>query len=304
MNNRLLTAWLIVFMVLLIIGIGFAMFEGISFYSGGNFTLAFLASLGICVFMFFMFFLPQQLKGSAGDFNKKIWIERWLVFPLAPLTLLIAMLPISHFLNIQHQKDEIVSHFTCAVDTAKAMFVEYEDYAHDRMQDFNYRLRHQKQLDRQNKLRAMELQLLSASYDTLHVSALRWIEASIDEPSTLDVFLMGNIDEIEYAIEDWNLQLEQFSRRMLSDEPESTARFAMPAASAQVSKQLLEDLRQRYRQTSLTQLLTPRSLFTLAVLWLLLMLPYLFQQRHSKSDQKWSGSKKIEETVYMFYWEN
>lgn len=303
MNKKLLTAWLIILMVLLIIVLGFMIFEGISFYSGGSFTMAFITTLGWCVLLFFMFFLPQQLKGGAGDFGKKIWIERWLVFPLAPMTLAIAMLPIAHFMNIQRQEGEIVKQFTCAIDTAKTMFGEYETYANERMKDYSHQLRHQMKLDRQNKMRCLQLQLLSSNYDTLHVSALKWVEASIEKPSTIDVFLMGNIDEIENAIDDWNIQLEQFSKHKLSDEHDGTQAFEVRSKSATISRQMLENLRQRYRQTSLAQLVTPWSIFAFVTLWGLLMLPYMFQKRHSKSDQSLGGTRHIPESEFMFYWE-
>lgn len=302
MNKKLITSWFHVFMVVALFAIGFAVFEGVSFYSGGDFGLAGFATIVCCIVIFLFFFIPQQLKGSSGNFDKRIWFERFFVLFLAPLSLLMAMLPISHFLNIQRQSTQIVNQFSVAVDTAKTMFSDYEEYADTRINRYGYKLRHRKPLERQNSMRALRLQLLSNNYDTLRTSALQWIDVSITEPSTLNVFLLGNIDEIEHAIRGWNRQLEQFSYHRMSDESERTGLYTMPSGSTEAACFLLEDLRSLYRQSSLSQLLTVPAFITLLVLWFFLMLPYFAQRRHSKSAIGLGITKQIAENQFMFYW--
>lgn len=302
MNKRLVFSWANTFMLAALIYIGFATFEGMSFYSGGSFTLSLWATAFVCLAVFIVFFVAQQLKGGALNFGKWIWVERFLVFPVAPFFLLLAMAPVSHYLNIQRQGPQIVNQFACAVDTAKAMFVEYEAYTDQRLRHYDHRLRQRPALDRQNRLRALQLQLRSANYDSLRTSALRWIEASIAEPSTHDVFLLGNIDEIKQAIGSWNGQLAQMASRRMSDEDELVAAFDVPSVSAGEACRLLDGLSRLYRSASPGQLASADAAVTMLWLWLLLMLPYLFQKRHSKSDQTLTGSKRVAENRFLFYW--
>ena len=104
MNKKLVTSWTNVLMVLALCVIAYNMFKGLCFYSKGDFGLAgTVTAIGVLTVGIF-FFLPQQLKGSDlyfVNFNNKIWIERFLIFLLAPMSLIIVMFPISHYLNIQ-----------------------------------------------------------------------------------------------------------------------------------------------------------------------------------------------------------
>lgn len=292
MNKKLITSWLHVFLIVALFGAGFATFEGICFYSGGNFRLAGFATSIIIVIIFFMFVIPQQLKGRDGNFVKMIIIERYFVFILAPLSLILAAFPISHFFHIQHQKSHIVKQFTCAIDTAKTMFNDYEAYANNRLNQYKYALRHQSRLNRENKMRCLRLQLLSANYDTLHTSALVWMEIYAQKPSTLNVFLFGNLEGIKQAIYDWNNQLHLLSDRRMSDESGSPEAFAIPSNSTIAATDLIDSLKQQFHQLypfSITDLLV------LLVLWLLLMLPYFFQRRHSKSTMRLFGKERQNE---------
>ena len=289
MNKRLITSWLHVILIIALLAIGYATFEGLCFYSGGNFQLAGFATSIIIVIIFFMFIIPQQLKGRDGDFKRMIFFERYFVFILAPLSLLLAAFPISHFIHIQHQETQIATQFTCAIDTARTMFSDYEAYANERMAQYKHVIRHQSRLNRENKMRCLRLQLLSANYDSLHTSATLWIEEYAQKPSTLNVFLLGNLEGIKQAINGWNDQLHQLSDRRMSDEPENTEAIASPSESATAATELLESLKQQFHQISSFSI---TDMIALLALWLMLMLPYLFQRRHSKSTMRLFGKER------------
>lgn len=283
MNKKLITSWLHVIMVIALLGAGYATFEGLCFYSGGDFRLAGIATSIIIVIIFFMFVIPQQLKGRDGNFRKMIIFERNFVFILAPLSLVLAAYPISHFFHIQRQESHIVKQFTCAIDTAKTIFNDYEAYANDRMNQYKYVLRHQSRLNRENKIRCLRLQLLSDNYDTLRASALVWMEIYAQKPSTLNVFLLGNLEGIKNAIYDWNSQLHQLSDRRMSDEPENARAFTIPSGSTIAATNLLDSLRLQFHQFYPFSI---KDVLILLVLWFMLMLPYFFQRRHSKSTMR------------------
>ena len=298
MNKRLITSWLHVFMIIALLAIFYAVFEGLSFYSGGNFRLAGIAAAFIMLLVFLMFFIPQQLKGRDGNFRKMIIFERYLILLLAPLSLILAAFPISHFLNIQRNEPTVIHQFTCAIDTAKNMFDEYEKYANERICRYDHHLRHKSKIVRENKIKALQLQILSANYDTLRISAQEWIETYAKKPSTLNVFILGNIEGIKQAIANWNTQLQDLSEKRLSDEPEGCDAFTNPSKSAIIATTLFDGLGQQYR---LRQPLSLWDVWVMLFLWLLLMLPYLFQKRHSKSTKRLFGKevKKQSNSIFM-----
>lgn len=297
MNKRLITSWLHVFMVIALFAIFYAAFEGISFYSGGNFRLAGIAAGVIVILVLLMFIIPQQLKGRDGDFKKMIILERYFVLILAPLSLVLAAFPISHFLNIQRNEPLVIQQFTCAIDSAKFLFDDYEKYATNRIQQYENTLRRQSKMAQENKIKALQLQLLSANYDTLRTSALEWIETSAQKPSTLNVFLLGNIEGIKKAIDSWNIQLHELSLKQLSDEPKGCEAFSNPSKNTTAATTLLDNLAQQYRQRYPFSL---QDLLVMLILWILLMLPYFFQQRHSKSTKRLFGKEERKNSNSFF----
>lgn len=297
MNKRLITSWLHVFMVIALLAIFYAVFEGLSFYSGGNFHLAGIAATVIMLIVLLLFFIPQQLKGHDGNFNKMIILERYFVLLLAPFSLIGTAFFISHFLSIQRNEPLITQQFTCAIDTAKNMFEEYEKYANERISRYNYHLRHTSKMDRESKDKALRLQLLSANYDTLHTSAKEWIETYAKEPSTLNVFVLGNIEGIKQAIVSWNTQLQELSSKRMSDEPDGSEAFANPSECTIAATAIFDDLGHLYRQR---QPFSIWDFLAMLLLWFFLMLPYFFQQRHSKSTMRLFGKKKRNHSNSIF----
>lgn len=306
MNKKLVTSWTNVLMVLALCVIAYNMFKGLCFYSKGDFGLAgTVTAIGVLTVGIF-FFLPQQLKGSDlyfVNFNNKIWIERFLIFLLAPMSLIIVMFPISHYLNIQKHEQEIVQEFSCAIDTARTMFSDYKLYADKRMQEYSYCIRNAGEMERQNKMRALRLNLLSSNYNLLHTSAIEWIENSIHEPSAGDVFLLGNIKGIKQAIESWNKQLVQLSEKKLSDESDGVVTFHLYSSGATAAFDKLNSLELLYTQLDANRMLDYSNLLCFVVLWFFLLFPYLRQKRHSKDTNSLFSSNRIDENQFMFYWE-
>ena len=106
----------------------------------------------------------QQFKIWKGDFRKNIIVERWLLFIFAPLSLAIAMTPVNHFLLLRDNESKIVNQFTCAIDTAKMVFNDYEAYANQRITGISKTYKTTKTdeagLEYFNARRALKLQLL------------------------------------------------------------------------------------------------------------------------------------------------
>jgi len=295
-----------VLMVIALCVIAYNMFKGLCFYTGGDFSFSGLVTAISILVVGLFFFLPQQLKGSDlyfVNFNNKIWIERFFIFLLAPMSLIIVMFPISHYLSIRQQEQEVVKKFTCAIDTARTIFSDYEFYADNRIYEYNNSICNASKSERQNKMRALRLKLLSSNYDTLHASAIKWIETSIHEPSAGDVFLLGNIKGIKQAIECWNKQLVRLSDKKLSDESENVIAFHSCASGAETAFDYLNNLEIKYTQLDVRKVLDSSSIVWFACLLFLLLFPYLRQKRHSKDTNSLFSSNRIDENQFMFYWE-
>ena len=77
MNKRLITSWLHVFMVIALFAIFYAAFEGISFYSGGNFRLAGIAA-GVIVILLLLHIPPFLVEDFSRFYSGAVEVEGYL----------------------------------------------------------------------------------------------------------------------------------------------------------------------------------------------------------------------------------
>lgn len=308
MNKKLVFSWGHIIALLAIIAFSYLAFVGFSYYTGGRFALAGMLVAGIDLLLILSFIGAQQLKIWDGPFQRYIIVERFLLLLMAPLSVAVAMFPVNHWLGLHDNEQFLASQFTEAIDTAKVVFDDYESYATTRINALGDRI-YQKQraasarrsaddiggesadlqaehrLDRDNTMRALRLMLLSPSYEGIRSDAQQWMEQTAAAPSTLNVFLLGNIDEIAAAIEGWSQQLAGFSQRRLSDEPKHTADY-QPNTLGAVAR--LKQLKTLFRSP---QPWDTNALWLALALFVLMMVPWWAQGRNTKSQCRLFGSE-------------
>lgn len=305
MNKKLVFSWGHIIALLAIIAFSYLAFVGFCYYTGGRFLLSGLLVAAIDLLLIFAFIGAQQLKIWDGPFKRYIIVERFMLLLMAPLSVAVAMFPINHWMGLHDNEQFLASQFTEAIDTAKVVFDDYEAYANDRINRLGERIYQQqrrdaargdyggetpdlqaeRKLNRENTMRALRLMLLSPSYEGIRSDAQQWMEQTAATPSTLNVFLLGNIDEIVAAIEGWSQQLATFSQRRLSDEPKSTADY-QPNTLGAVAR--LKQLKTLFRSP---QPWDTNALWLALALFVLMMVPWWAQGRNTKSQCRLFGSE-------------
>ncbi len=288
-NETLKFSWGHIIAFIALIFISYVSFMGITYLTDGNFLYSGLGVLVIDLVLIAFFILPQILKGTERKFDSKIVFERILIFA-APLFYIGAMIPYSHFWTVFKNREQVETTFSESVNAVKEMFAAYELYAENRIKEYDERLTRTKSktVQKTNKVEALRLQILDENYDALKTAAIEWIDNASDA-TVWNVFMLGNIRQIESAIENWNSELNGFSIKSLSDEPDDIKAFSASDPSVAAAKDKLSTLRSVYMTMEAPTLV---SILTCLCLYLLLMCPYVIQRRNSKSTYRLIGSER------------
>jgi len=311
MNKKLVFSWGHIIALLALITLSYFAFMGFCYYTGGHFAISGILVAGINALLIFTFIGAQQLKIWDGPFQKYIFVERWFLFVLAPIAIVAGMYPVNHWLGLHENEGLLVTRFTEAIDTTKMMFSDYEAYANERInqldnhilerqrkatasraknktrnENTNQRDEIERRLNRENSLRALRLQLTGQNYKDVHSSAMEWIENTAAKPSTYNVFILGNINQIDSAITGWNQQLHNFSILLLSDEPKQTTAYDANSPYIMRSTQILNQLKALYRER---QPLNSSSPWVALGLFVLMMVPWWAQSRNTKNTYRLFG---------------
>ena len=154
-----------------------------------------------------------------------------------------------------------------------------------------------KEVQRKNKVEALRLQLVDENYNNLKQSAIEWIDGASDA-TVWNVFMIGNILEIENALNAWNADLNEFSSKLMVDELDTVKAFTSSDSSVLVAKENLNSLGSIYTEKESPSIIAISSGF---VLLLFLLFPYVIQGRHTKSTYRILGTetKKIAKNKVM-----
>lgn len=308
MNERLKFSWGHIIAFLAIICVSYISFMGITYLTNGDFNYA-LIGMGIIDFFFILFFIgAQQFKASGVKMKRKMALER--IFLLCSIVVfLIGMIPMAHFWTVKSQNDEIVDQFTSSISNAHNLFVDYEKYSNDRINNYEKELTQvienkdieprayhtagfidgKAEIQKENMVKTLRLQLLSENYDSLKTLATKWIDESNQGASTWNVFLLGNTKEIKKSIGSWDKQLKDFSAYELSNE---VINKAVPKFNSKGATDAISGIDQ------LTSAFTTKKFSIIAIpfgiiVYLMLIFPYIIQSRHSKSPYKNIFKKKV-----------
>lgn len=297
-NETLKFSWghIIAFVALIIIS--YVSFMGITYLTDGDFQTAILGFIIIDILLMFFFLAPQLLKATERKFHRRIWIERVVLF-LSPIAFVILMIPYAHFWTVFKNRGDIESTFNESINSTKGMFDSYEAYANNRIVEYDKLLVKSKvkEVQRKNKVEALRLQLVDENYNNLKQSAIEWIDGASDA-TVWNVFMIGNILEIENALNAWNADLNEFSSKLMVDEPDTVKAFTSSDSSVLVAKENLNSLGSIYTEKESPSIIAISSGF---VLLLFLLFPYVIQGRHTKSTYRILGTetKKIAKNKVM-----
>ena len=317
MNETLKFSWGHIFAFLAVIFSGYLSFMGLVYLQGGEgFGWAVGGALGICFLLLLLFLSLQRLKATSGKFDRRIVMERTLLFA-SPILFWILMTPYIHFWRVNSQNREIVTHFRSAISGSRQLFEEYDAYSEARMEAFHTLLDSIVTADQtadfaalniqKTRPRSMQtalettlrLQLKPEKYDSLRVSAIQWVDKAGHGNSIWNIFLMGNIRMIKNAVSGWDETLRTISTPVISGETYKDIHTVRPFESGIAAETLssLETIQPIYKNWSLL----PRwiAVVTLILLYGFLLLPYLIQDRNTKSVQGVFSGRKTSSYIDM-----
>jgi hypothetical protein len=307
MNENLKFSWAHIIAFLAIIAVSYSSFVGLTYLTNGDFTSA-IIGMGVIDIAYILYFIgAQQMKASGVKMHRKIIWERIFIFG-SPIVFIAGMIPMSHFWTVTSQNDEIVNSFTNSISNARQLFSDYEEYSNQRIATYSETLKkiianrdddsltfrkagfeiEKVNIQKENMIETLRLQLLSQNYDSLKVVANDWIDEANQGASTWNVFLLGNTREIKDALNNWENQLKSFSTKELSNE---TIKNDVPKFSSNGAQSAISGI------DSLTAAFTTQRNPNMAsivfgiVIYLMLLFPYILQDRHTKSIYRLLGNE-------------
>ena len=289
-NERLSFSWGHIIALLALIAIAYCTFVGIVYILKGQFILSGIITAAIILLTGALFIVPQKLKATTHRFERRILWERILIFA-SPILFILLMIPCAHSWTVHQRQQKILDGFGEVIHSASQMFTDYETYSTIRKSEYAHLLSESStppidSLTVINKQNTLDLILLSQNYKTLKTNALQWIEkAENKKVTTWNVFLLGNITEIDEAIHNWHNDLQEFSETKLSDEPEPKLFDSSHKGIHKIEDEVTE-LTANY---SNILGFSPITLLWILLGYCCLLLPYLLQSRHSKTiGTQWS----------------
>ena len=308
MNTKLKFSWAHIIAFLAIIFISYITFVGITYLTDGSFYVATLGMLVIDALLLLFFIGAQAMKGTDSKFATCIKKERFFVFG-SPFVFAILMAPYTHFWTVHSHNDEIVEKFRNAIESSKQLFDDYENYSNERIANYTNMLergislrdiRHndflscgfetgKENVQKDNMVKTLRLQLLSDNYSLLKNEAEEWINSSSMGASTWNVFLLGNTKQISDAIGNWQNQLTEFTKKKAANEEQLgnvVKVFTEESQSVEQAKNGLHELTEQYTSWTAPNMM---SVISAILLYFCLILPYIMQDRHTKSMQRLLG---------------
>ena len=298
MNEHLKFSWGHIIAFIALITIGYITFMGVTYYTDGDFVSASISMVCVFILLFAVFIGAQFLKATHRKFARRIWIERIIVFS-SPIVFIFALIPFSHFWTVQSHDNEIVSQFSQSIEASRQLFNDYDNYSNKRISQYegllNYIISNKdpkqyslygfktgkEYIQRDVMVKTLRLQLLSSNYDSLKVEATQWIDKASVGASTWNVFLLGNIKEIQNAISEWQRILADFSSKKLpNEELNGNKQIAFEETRLDNVISELNGLKAKYTTPEYPNL---PCVISAILLYGMLLFPYILQDRHTKS---------------------
>lgn len=307
MNEKLQFSWGHIIAFLALIVVSYISFVGFTYLTNGNFTFA-LLGMGLTDIVFILFFIgAQQMKASGVKMSRKIIWERIFIFG-SPIVFIAGMISMSHFWTVRSQNDEIVSTFTTSINDARQLFSDYENYSNTRIENYEKGLNriiankesdkrtyiqagfedNKANIQKDNMIETLRLQLLSQNYDSLQNVAKKWIDEASQGASTWNVFLLGNTREIRNALTNWENQLKSFSTKEMTNEALTGNVSHFQSDGTQNAIAGIDSLTTSFTKQGFP---TIGAIIFGVVIYLMLLFPYILQDRHTKNIYRIIGTE-------------
>lgn len=288
-NETLKFSWGHIIAFVALIFISYVSFMGISYLTDGNFLWAGLGVVCIDILIVIFFIGAQLMKGTDEKFKRKIVFERFLLLA-APLVFYAVMIPYAHFWTVFERRNDIEDTFSSSLKETKGMFASYKTYADNRIKEYDAKLAKDNvgRNSRENRVKALKLQLVSDNYVNLKNASYEWIDRA-SNATVWNVFMLGNIHKIKDALEVWNLSLTTMSKKKMADEAQGILPFTPEDASVVQANKNLSNLNNLY---SSRQAPTWIAIVSGIILMLMLLFPYVFQRRNTKSTYRLWGTEE------------
>lgn len=308
MNQRLKFSWSHIIAFLALIAVSYISFVGYTYLTNGNFTIG-LIGMGITDLLYIFFFIgAQQIKNCSSHFHRNIVWERILLFG-SPVVFIAGMIAMAHFFTVRSQEKEVVTKFNTAINDARGLFDDYELYSNERIDNYSKGLdviianMHSQpykyasagfndgdpQLQKKNMVETLRLQLLSDNFETLKKQAYNWIDEANQGASTINVFLLGNTNQIRDAIENWERTLQNAADHHLTNEDIVAKPEQFSSTAARRAVKGIDSLHDNFTKMKFPTLWA--ILFGL-LMYAMLIFPYIIQDRHTKSMVRVIGSER------------
>lgn len=294
---------------LALIGISYLSFVGTFYRTSGNFIVAGIVSSSVFVLLLYCFIRIQVLKSTQEKFHKKIVHERWML-GVSVVFFITAMLPCNHFLNIYSQHEKVENLFKEGVlYNGKEMFQLYSKACNQRVEEYEKALRSQKinPWHIEHYKDALKLQLAVNNTESLRKRAETYLQKADQSVSVWNVFLVGNLKQLEKALGYWKNYLdEQWGQPLKYEQVDileniKSERQERSFNNANKSIREVKGIYEKYNGVSLL------TIVFAIVTFVLLLLPYLVQPRNTKAvkyvhlweknDEQKETEEKVEEDL-------
>lgn len=308
MNQRLTFSWSHIIAFVALIAVSYISFVGYTYLTNGNFTIG-LIGMGITDLLYIIFFIgAQQIKNCSSHFHRNIVWERILLFG-SPVVFIAGMIAMAHFFTVNAQEKEVVKKFNTSINDARGLFDDYEQYSNERIQAYSDGLdviiaeMHSNPykyatagfddgdpaIQKQNMVETLRLQLLSDNFETLKRQADKWIDDANQGASTINVFLLGNTNQIREAIQNWERSLQNAADHHLSNEDIVAKPTQFESSAARHAVKGIDSLHDNFTKMKFP---TVWALLFGLLMYAMLIFPYIIQDRHTKSMVRVIGSER------------
>lgn len=134
-----------------------------------------------------------------------------------------------------------------------------------------------------NRLTLLKIQIDSTNYEKIRDNALQWIEQANQGGSVWNVFLFGNLKIIKSSISSWHSSLQEFSSKKFVAEEESIMEFDKENKILNSAINSIDQLENIYKQSNELYIW---GLITMVFAYLFLLMPWIVQERNTKSREK------------------
>ncbi|MBP5327926.1 MAG: hypothetical protein J6Y98_08455 [Bacteroidales bacterium] len=149
-------------------------------------------------------------------------------------------------------------------------------------------------------VQTLKTQLLSHNYDILSSEARKWIASASKGTTTWNVFLIGNMRQIDTALSQWQRHLVSFADRKISNEEFGDKNKVEPfdnvSTTIAQARAKLHGVNDIYRDFKFPCLI---AIILMAVVYAALFLPYYIQPRNTKVRfDFWGKNNSGESDIY------